>query len=74
MTPENARRLLNAYVDGELDAASMMEPWSTQIRRSPLALQRNSSVYRCYRTWCKVAVADSMPLPSRRNLLLCGSP
>src|SRR5262245_6990026 len=38
MTPENARRLLNAYVDGELDAASTME-LETQIRES-LALQQ----------------------------------
>lgn len=38
MTPENARRLLNAYVDGELDAASMME-LEAQIRESP-ALQQ----------------------------------
>jgi len=38
MTPENARRLLNAYVDGELDAASTME-LETQIRESP-ALQQ----------------------------------
>src|SRR5262245_21805757 len=38
MTPEHARRLLNAYVDGELDAASTME-LETQIRESP-ALQQ----------------------------------
>ena len=38
MTPENARRLLNAYVDGELDAASTME-LETQIRESPALLQ-----------------------------------
>ena len=38
MTPENARGLLNAYVDGELDAASMME-LEAQIRESP-ALQQ----------------------------------
>src|SRR5215468_1947295 len=38
MTPENARRLLNAYVDGELDAASTME-LETQMRESP-ALQQ----------------------------------
>ena len=38
MTPDNARRLLNAYVDGELDAASTME-LETQIRESP-ALQQ----------------------------------
>jgi anti-sigma factor RsiW len=38
MTPENARRLLNAYVDGELDAASTME-LETQIREQP-ALQQ----------------------------------
>ena len=38
MTPENARRLLNAYVDGELDAASMME-LEAQMRESP-ALQQ----------------------------------
>jgi anti-sigma factor RsiW len=40
MTPENARRLLNAYADGELDAASTME-LETQIRESP-ALQQES--------------------------------
>ena len=34
MTPENARGLLNAYVDGELDAASTME-LEAQIRESP---------------------------------------
>ena len=33
MTPENARLLLNAYVDGELDAASTME-LEAQIRES----------------------------------------
>src|SRR5262245_39512032 len=38
MTPENARRLLNAYVDGELDAASTME-LETQLREST-ALQQ----------------------------------
>jgi anti-sigma factor RsiW len=38
MTPENARGLLNAYVDGELDAASTME-LESQIRESP-ALQQ----------------------------------
>lgn len=38
MTPENARRLLNAYVDGELDAASIME-LEAQMRESP-ALQQ----------------------------------
>ena len=34
MTPENARGLLNAYIDGELDAASTME-LEAQIRESP---------------------------------------
>jgi anti-sigma factor RsiW len=38
MTPENAWRLLNPYVDGELDAASTME-LEAQIRESP-ALQQ----------------------------------
>jgi len=38
MTPENASRLLNAYVDGELDAAATME-LETQMRESP-ALQQ----------------------------------
>ena len=60
MTPENARRLLNAYLDGELDAASIIE-LEAQMRESP-ALQQELSVYRRYKTWCKVAVADSKPL------------
>ena len=38
MTPENARRLLNAYLDGELDAASIIE-LEAQMRESP-ALQQ----------------------------------
>ena len=38
MTPENARLLLNAYVDGELDAASTIE-LESQLRESP-ALQQ----------------------------------
>jgi anti-sigma factor RsiW len=38
MTPENALGLLNAYIDGELDAASTME-LEAQIRESP-ALQQ----------------------------------
>ena len=38
MTPENARVLLNAYVDGELDAASTIE-LEAQLRESP-ALQQ----------------------------------
>jgi anti-sigma factor RsiW len=38
MTPENARGLLNAYVDGELDAASTIE-LETQIRESPVLQQ-----------------------------------
>lgn len=43
MTPENARRLLNAYVDGELDAASMME-LEAQIRESPALQQEFESL------------------------------